>query len=79
MVVATAVGGVPEIVVDGQTGFLVPPGDVDALRERLGQLLGDPLLRRRLGAQARQHVLDQFTWSHVAQRCLTAYAAAAST
>lgn len=78
-VVATTVGGVPEIVVDGQTGFLVPPGDVDALRERLTQLLADPPLRRRLGAQARQHVLDRFTWTHVAERCAAAYAAAAST
>jgi alpha-maltose-1-phosphate synthase len=78
-VVASAVGGVPEIVVDGQTGFLVPPGDVEALRERLGQLLGDPSLRRRLGAQARQHVLDRFTWTHVAERCLKAYAAGDST
>jgi glycosyltransferase involved in cell wall biosynthesis len=73
-VVASAIGGVPEIVRDGETGFLVPPGDVDALRDRLAQVLGDPLLARRLGASARQSVLDRFTWSRVAQRCLEAYA-----
>jgi alpha-maltose-1-phosphate synthase len=73
-VVASAVGGVPEIVQDGETGFLVPPGDVAALHDRLAQVLGDAALARRLGANARQSVLDRFTWSRVAERCLQAYA-----
>ncbi len=72
-VVASAVGGVPEIVRDGETGFLVPPGDVSALRERVAQLLGDERLARRLGANAREHILQRFTWDKVAERCLTAY------
>jgi len=72
-VVASAVGGVPEIVRDGETGFLVPPGDIGALHDRLAQLLGDPVLARRLGANARQSVLDRFTWGQVAERCLEAY------
>jgi glycosyltransferase involved in cell wall biosynthesis len=74
-VVASAIGGVPEIVRDGQTGFLVPPGDIEALRERLSRLLDDPTLAARMGANARQDVVERFTWSHVAQRCLEAYAA----
>jgi len=78
-VVASAVGGVPEIVVDGETGFLVPPGDVPALRTRLSELLDNPGLARRLGANARQHVLERFTWTRVAERCLAAYAARSST
>jgi alpha-maltose-1-phosphate synthase len=78
-VVASAIGGVPEIVRDGETGFLVPPGDVAALHDRLGQVLGDPALAQRLGANARQSVLDQFTWSQVAERCLEAYAQMPST
>jgi glycosyltransferase involved in cell wall biosynthesis len=49
-VVATAVGGVPELVVDGVTGLLTPPGDAAALVAALTALAGDPQRRRRLGA-----------------------------
>jgi glycosyltransferase involved in cell wall biosynthesis len=52
-IVATRVGGVPELVVEGGTGLLVPPGDVEALAAGLRQLLGDSDLRRRLGAAGR--------------------------
>jgi glycosyltransferase involved in cell wall biosynthesis len=72
-VVASRTGGVDEIVRDGETGFLVPPGDVSALRERLDQVLRDPVLAGRLGANARQDVLERFTWERVAERCLAAY------
>ena len=78
-VVASAIGGVPEILRHQETGFLVPPGDVEALRERLHQLLGDPDMARRLGANARQDVLERFTWYKVAERCLEAYAQTGST
>ncbi|HET6317069.1 MAG TPA: glycosyltransferase, partial [Chloroflexota bacterium] len=71
--VASSVGGVPEIVQDGVTGFLVPPGDVAALRARVEQLLSDKPLARRMGVHAREHVLERFTWAHVAARCLEAY------
>lgn len=74
-VVASRIGGVPEIVRDGETGLLVPPGDVPALRDALQQLLGDKPRARRLGANAREVVLEQFTWQKVATRCLDAYAA----
>ena len=72
-VIASAVGGVPEIVEDGVTGFVVPPGDVSALGERLRQVLGDPILAGRLGRRAREVVCDRFTWQAVAERCLEAY------
>jgi glycosyltransferase involved in cell wall biosynthesis len=49
-VVATPVGAVEDIVTDGETGLLVPPGDVEALRVALTRLVEDPALRRRLGA-----------------------------
>jgi glycosyltransferase involved in cell wall biosynthesis len=74
-VIASAVGGLPEIVQDGMTGYLVPPGDVSALHDRLALVLGDARLAARLGANARQAVLERFTWQHVAERCLAAYAA----
>jgi glycosyltransferase involved in cell wall biosynthesis len=73
-VVASRVGGLPEVVEDGVTGFLVPPGDVTALNHRLGLLLGDPALARRMGEAAREVILDRFTWAKVAERCLAAYA-----
>jgi glycosyltransferase involved in cell wall biosynthesis len=59
-VVATAVGGVPELVVDGETGFLVPPGDAPALSRALDRILGDPDLRRRLGEAGRQRAGGMF-------------------
>jgi glycosyltransferase involved in cell wall biosynthesis len=72
-VIASRVGGLAEVVQDGETGFLVPPGDVAALRDRLAQVLGDPHLARRMGANARALVLERFTWERVAERCLEAY------
>jgi glycosyltransferase involved in cell wall biosynthesis len=53
-VVATAVGGIPEIVVDGETGFLVPAEDAGALTEAFERLLADRELRRRMGAAGRK-------------------------
>jgi glycosyltransferase involved in cell wall biosynthesis len=72
-VVASRLDGLPEVVRDGETGFLVTPGDVGELRDRLEQLLGDPALAARLGRQGRELVLERFTWEACAQRCLAAY------
>jgi len=60
-VVATRVGGVPELVADGVTGFLVPPRDPDALAEALQKLIADPELRRRMGQAGREKALKEFT------------------
>jgi glycosyltransferase involved in cell wall biosynthesis len=73
-VVASRIGGLPEVIEDAYTGFLVPPGDVAALNDRLEQIVRDPALGRRLGVNARAAVLERFTWAKVAERCLTAYA-----
>lgn len=72
-VVASRVGGLPEVVCHGETGFLVAPGDVRELRDRLAQLLGDPALARRMGERGRERVLEKFTWEATANRCLLAY------
>jgi glycosyltransferase involved in cell wall biosynthesis len=53
-VVATTVGGLPEVVVDGKTGFLVPPDDATALADAAVRLLGDPGLRAAMGTSARE-------------------------
>jgi glycosyltransferase involved in cell wall biosynthesis len=59
-VVATRVGGIPEVVEDGVNGFLVEPGDVAGLAERVGQLIADPALRVRLGEAGRARVMQNF-------------------
>jgi phosphatidylinositol alpha-1,6-mannosyltransferase len=63
-------GGVPDAVVDGQTGILVDPTDVDQIAEVLSQLLTDEPYARRLGQGGRQRVLETLQWRHIAQRCL---------
>jgi glycosyltransferase involved in cell wall biosynthesis len=73
-VVASRLGGIPEIVEDGVTGHLVPPGDVEALRDRLADLLDRPRQAAAMGAAARERVLERFTWRACAERCLAAYA-----
>jgi len=59
-VVATAVGGIPELIVDGETGFLVPARDSSALAHALGCLVADPALRRRQGKAARARAEREF-------------------
>ena len=59
-VVATRVGGLPEIVVDGETGFLVTSEDPEALADKVNVLLSEPVLARSMGRQGRDKVLAQF-------------------
>ena len=72
-VIASRVGGLPEVVEDGVTGFLVPPGDSATLRQRIDTLLDDRAMASRMGMQARDRVLAGWTWAHCAERCLAAY------
>jgi glycosyltransferase involved in cell wall biosynthesis len=72
-VVASGLGGLREVVDDGVTGFLFPPGDHARLRDHLTRLLGDRALVERLGGAARERVLQGWTWRHCARRCLAAY------
>jgi len=73
-VVATAVGGVPELVIHGETGLLVAPGDRDALRRALADLLADPERARRLGEAGRERVRASFTASAANDRVMSIYA-----
>jgi glycosyltransferase involved in cell wall biosynthesis len=75
-VVAAAVGGLTEAVVEGETGLLVPPGDVAALRAALERLLGDAHLRARLGAAGRERVREHYSRELAAAATLAAYEAA---
>jgi glycosyltransferase involved in cell wall biosynthesis len=72
-VVASAVGGLRDLVVDGETGMLVPPGDVPALRAALERLLADPSLRRRLGEAARDRARKILSWERSAALTVQAY------
>jgi glycosyltransferase involved in cell wall biosynthesis len=63
-VVSTAVGGVPELVREGETGLLVPSGDAAALARALQALVDDPVRRQAMGAAARQHAIAHFDIRH---------------
>jgi glycosyltransferase involved in cell wall biosynthesis len=71
-VVASDVGGIPEVVRQGETGLLVPPGDVAALTEALDRLAADPELRSRLAAGARTRSRS-YSWPHLAARVAGVY------
>lgn len=73
-VVASRVGGFPDLIADGENGYLVPPGDPAALAARLEQVLDDPALAARLGEAGRRTILRDFTWSRVAEKLETCYA-----
>jgi len=60
-VIATQVGGIPELVIDGETGIVVPPNDPDQLAEALCKLLGSYELRQRMGQAGRQRIEESFT------------------
>jgi alpha-maltose-1-phosphate synthase len=81
-VVGTAVGGIPEIIVDGETGYLVPVPDNRAERGGLGRalaeavnrVLADPEAAERMGQAGRRRVLEHFTWDAVARQTADLYA-----
>lgn len=72
-VVASRVGGIKEVVVDGETGFLVPPGRPEVLSERLRALLSDRELAKRMGRAGRERVLREFTWDRIAEKTVALY------
>lgn len=72
-VLGTAVGGLPEVIVDGVTGRLTPAGDIPALADALVQLISDHDSRQRLGAAALQRAREQFGAPLCAERHLTVY------
>lgn len=71
--VATAVGGVPEVLADGETGFLVPPRDVRALATRIVQLLKDQALRARMGRAGLARARRLFTVERMVEETAAAY------
>src|SRR5262249_15174768 len=72
-VVAAAGGALLDLVVDGETGLLVPPRDAPAMRSAVELLLADPELRQRLGRAARAFARERFGWDGVIERTLETY------
>lgn len=66
-VIATRVGSIPETVIDGRCGFLVPPDDVESLARRIEVLFSDPLLAESIGQQAREHVVANWSLDRMVQ------------
>jgi len=77
-VVATAVDGTPEIVRDGETGFLVPPRDPEALARALARVLDDPALAGRMAERAGEIARERYTWEANARDMERVYAAVAA-
>ncbi len=72
-VAATRVGGIPDMVRDGETGLLVPPNDPDGLRKALKRLMEDPDLRARLGKAGCEFAKTDLSWDSIAQKHLDFY------
>jgi glycosyltransferase involved in cell wall biosynthesis len=75
-VIGADVGGIKSTVVDGETGFLVPPRDPQTLARRLAVLHDNPALARRMGAQGLRRAWRFYTWHTVAEQAVAIYAAA---
>ncbi|MDX6423918.1 MAG: hypothetical protein QOI67_1389, partial [Gaiellaceae bacterium] len=72
-VVATTVGGTPELVSEGETGLLVPPQDVEALTAAVKRVLEDEDLRRRLGDAGKRRVAERFSSEAMTRDVLAIY------
>jgi glycosyltransferase involved in cell wall biosynthesis len=72
-VIVTRVTSLPELVVDGETGYVVPPNDLEALGRRIRELVENPVKAEQMGQTAREHVRRRFSWPAVAQRGLDFY------
>jgi len=73
-VVASAVSGIPELMIDSKTGFLIPPRDVKAIEDSLGKILADKELGRRMGRAGRERILElDLSWENYAKKMIAIY------
>jgi len=72
-IVATTAGAYPEVIEDGVSGLLVPPGDARALADAIERVLGDRALQQRLGLEGRRRIVDHFSWRQTAAQTLALY------
>jgi starch synthase len=72
-ILSTRVSAIPEVVVDGETGWLVPPRDPDAIAAALREALSDPARLHACGEQGRQRLQAQFTVQAMVERTIAVY------
>ncbi len=72
-VLATTAGAFPEVIEDGVSGVLVPPGDAGALAKGIERILADDGLQQRLGEEGRRRIVDHFSWRETALRTMELY------
>jgi glycosyltransferase involved in cell wall biosynthesis len=72
-VLATAAGGVPEVVADGETGYLIAPGDIDTFARRLDRLIEDPEASRAMGERGRARARELFSADRIVGEYLDFY------
>lgn len=72
-VVTTDVGGIPEAVTDGENGFIIKPGDIGGLADKLGSLVKDPALREKMGRRSLELAHGRFSADAVAQKLTQLY------
>jgi len=72
-VIATRVGGLPEVVREGETGYLVELGDIEAMAERAVEILSDPAGQRQMGARGRAWAVEQFSTARVIPQYVALY------
>lgn len=71
--IASRIGGITDVVVDGQTGLLIDPGDAAALASAITRLIAEPELRKLLGANAQQRAVDHFSWDAIIGKTVSLY------
>ena len=72
-VIASKLGGIQDIIIDRECGFLVPPNNPDAIADKIILLLTDRGLRRRLGRNARKRAIEKYSWSVIAEKTIRIY------
>jgi alpha-maltose-1-phosphate synthase len=77
-VVASRVGGIPEVVLQGETGLLVPPADPGALADAVNELVADPDRAAAMGETGRRRAVERFSWRAIAEQTLELYRSVAA-
>ena len=72
-VIATKVGGIPLLIKDGQTGFLVDPADEKQIAEKIAYLIDEPTERERIGTLARKFIEEEFAWDKILKKFMQVY------
>ena len=67
-VIATNIGGIPELIEDGKTGFLIESGDHENLIKKIKQVFGQPTIAGNMGSKGKEIMRENFSWSNIAKK-----------